>query len=204
MNRRGQEIKHDLGSVVPISAPPMYDEAESQRRKTALFNITNRTLAGTSSWLFQMRCSVFIAFALICYGLYWMEMNLDRKILAGLSFLFVCYAAVNVSGFVRNRQEAQYLTEYAKETNLYSISNIESLHSSDTRYYFHWMAFILAFFAMLGTFWYMDMPSERRGYLLAAGCLLLSQSFTMTKTVRDGDDANRWYRDYHGVPFKTE
>ena len=177
---------------------------QNQQRKDALFAISNRTLAGTSEWHFQIKFSWSFALLFVLYGLYWMEMSNDRKLLALISFLFVCYAAVNLSGNVRSREEANKLQQYAEKTNLYGISNVKTLRGTDTKYWFHWIMFIVASIAMISAVWYVEMPSERRGYLTAAGVMMLTQTFVLTKTIKDQEDADKWWNDYNGREFKSE
>jgi hypothetical protein len=57
---------------------------------------------------------------------------------------------------------------------------------------------------MVASLWYVDMPSERRGYLASAGLMMLTQTFVLTKTIRDKEDADKWHTDYHGKEFRQD
>lgn len=182
------------------SDPPAYDEVAVQRRKNALFNISNSTLSGTSSWHSQVFISLFLSFGLFLNGLYHLDMANSAKAASLVSFLFCCYVSVTLSGIVRHRDEAEKLSKYAQGTDLYNISIVKTLQGSDTKYYFHWVALIVSIISSVGTIFSIDMPSERRAYLVMSCLLLLNTSFTSTKTQRDCEDSAKWKSDYdaHG------
>ncbi len=175
--------------------PPVY-EVNNSVYKNALFNLSNSTLKGTPQWHFQVVFQLVLAFALVCYGIYWMDMTKEIKALALVSFLLVCYAAVNLSGIVRNRVESEKLMEYAHGTPLYVASNIKTLRGSDIKYGFHWSVFILAFAIMLASIWYVEMSSERRGYLCCSGIMLLNAVFIVVKDLRDQEDSEKNQTEY--------
>src|SRR5437016_10400464 len=128
-----------------------------------------------------------------------MDMSPEKKGICTIAIIFACYSAIVLGGMLRNRDESIKAENFAKDTNLYSKSTIKSLKGSDLRYGFYWFAFIFAFIIGLVSIFYVDMPTERRSYMLIAGILLLDKAFDLTKIVRDSEDADKWYIDYHGT-----
>ena len=106
--------------------PPAYNAEQVQSRKDALFNLSNRTLAATSEWRIVIRMGLLFASTAVCYNFYWMDIAKVEKALGLVCFLFVCYAAVNLSSMVRNREEAKKLEVFAKNTDLYGVSNVKT------------------------------------------------------------------------------
>ncbi len=172
--------------------------ADANHRKQALFNLSNRTLASTSSWSAQVKFQVLSAVLFVCYTTYWMDMSSEKKALSMFSYALAGYAAINLSGNVRNRVEAEKLEQYAKGTDLYGISNVKTLRGSEVRYYFHWVVFMASFVAMVYSIFMTEANSERRGHLLGSGLMFLNSVFIVVKALRDTEDADKWYRDYHG------
>lgn len=173
-------------------------------RKDALFNLANRTLASSSEWRTVIRLGFIFACLSVSYNFYWMEMQRVEKALGCVCFLFVCYAAVNLSSMVRNRGEAKKLEIFARNTDLYGTSNVKTLRGSDTKFAFQYVGFAVAFVAMIASIIYVDMPSERRGNFMLSGMLLLIMSFLIQKDVRDKEDAEKWYLDYHGQEHRED
>jgi hypothetical protein len=184
--------------------PPAYNAEQQQSRKDALFNLSNRTLAATSEWRLVIRLGLLFAAAAVFYNFYWMDIQRVEKALGFVCFLFVCYAAVNLSSMVRNREEAKKLELFARHTDLYGTSNVKTLKGSDTKYAFQYIGFFTAFIAMIASFWYVEMPAERRGNFMLSGTLLLIMSFMSQKDVRDKEDSDKWHADYFGQELREE
>ena len=183
---------------------PAYDEDAVVRRKDALFNITSTTLSSTSEWRFQTSVAWALAMISVVYGMYWMEVNFETKALSVLSYLFVSFTAVTLSKTVRDRVESEKLEKYAQGTDMYVQSHVDTLRGSAPNHLYAWGGFFVAFGAMVYCIFHLDMPSERRGYLLISGFSLLMQTFTLTKTVRDSTDGEKWQRMYTGNAFRAE
>lgn len=182
----------------------MTDNKHAQSRKDALFKMSNRTLAATDEWRLVIRVGLVVAIASVCYNFYWMELTNEKKALGLIGVLFSCYAAVNLASTVRSRDEAIKLENFAKDTNLYSVSTVKTLRGSNTKYAFQYLGFIVAFVVMIASIYYVDMPAERRGNFLSADMLLLIMSFLTQKDIRDKEDADKLYTEYCGQEYDKD
>lgn len=169
---------------------------DTSERKDAIFNITNCSLSGTKEWHLQTKLSWILSLILVLYSLYGMNINIEMKALSIISFLFTCYAAVNISVTIRNRAEANKLEKFAKNTNIYVSSNITTLRGSLIKYLFQWSSFLISFIAMIVSSLYINVSAEQRNCLIIAGMMMTVQTFILAKTLRDKEDAEHLYQIY--------
>lgn len=167
------------------------------QRKDVLFNLSNRTLAATNEWRYVIRLGFLFAGLSFIYNIYWMDIPKIEKTLFVVSIMFLCYSAVNLAIVVRNREEGYKLQQYAKATDLYVTSNIQTLIGSDIKYAFQYLGFGIALISMITSVTTFDMSSERRGNFILSAILLLIMSFLNQKDIRDKEDADKWHTDYH-------
>src|SRR5438552_3069346 len=113
------------------------------QKNEALFKLTQRALGGTTHSRFQILTGWSVSLFLVLYGFYNIKDTPDvNKILSLTMILISCYSAVNLSGFIRDRNEGEYLQLHCKDTSLYSPSHVKTLIGSNARYLLHYTVFL--------------------------------------------------------------
>lgn len=188
MNRRNNN-NNDMGGA---SAPP-YERATND----LLFKSAIATLRGSSEWQTQVWVSWGVSFLLALYGFSTIESKTDNEKTMMYAFVVLaCYSAMNLSSIVRDRAEAALIRLHGRGSNLYSEVAIAALEGSHAKYLVTWAVFL----GTLGTLTYMFMwttvePLKR--YFIAASVVgLVSQTFNVSKNVRDRHDAEKLASQY--------
>lgn len=134
----------------------------------------------SGAWVFQVWASFAIAVGLCVYGIWNLPGVPEGKMLLAMGFFFCLSSSFVLAKAIRDNQ--------------YKVVDTPMWRGQV------WAAFIIA---TCLTGWALDrMPGLPREYLLymtASWLFLVSSTFTLTKTVRDGQDADKLERMQQGM-----
>lgn len=124
----------------------------------------------TGSWRLQVWIS--FALAILCSGVGVIMLpgaELDRAFLA-LGFFFCLFASFAVAKTVRDNRDGQV------DTSSWVMTV--------------WVAFAAAVGLTAWGLWRMNIPDWQKGYMVVSWLFLISTTFTLAKTIRDGHEAD--------------
>jgi hypothetical protein len=123
----------------------------------------------TSGWRLQVRLSFGIAVAACAFGVIQLPgQDLDRAFLA-LGMFFCLFAVFAVAKTIRDNRDGQVDTKSWVMTV--------------------WVAFAAAVALTAWGLWRMNIPAAEKNYMMVSWLFLVSSTFTLAKTVRDGHEA---------------
>jgi hypothetical protein len=123
----------------------------------------------TGGWRLQVWLSFGLAVAACAFGVIQLPgQDLDRAFLA-LGMFFCLFAAFAVAKTIRDNRDGQV----------------------DTRSWVMtvWVAFAAAVALTAWGLWRMNIPSAEKNYMMVSWLFLVSSTFTLAKTIRDGHEA---------------
>lgn len=135
----------------------------------------------TSAWVFQVWASFAIAVGLCVYGIWNLPGAVEGKMLLAMGFFFCLSSSFVLAKAIRDNQYKSVDTPMWRGQV--------------------WAAFMIA--ACL-TGWALNrlpLKEEYVLYMVASWLFLVSSTFTLTKTVRDGQDADKQERLQQGMEF---
>ena len=135
----------------------------------------------TSGWRVQVWLSFGIAVLACAFGVLRLPgQELDRAFLA-LGMFFCLFTSFAVAKTIRDNRDGQV------DTASWSVTV--------------WVAFAAAIALTAWGLWRMNIPGAEKNYMLVSWLFLISATFTLAKTVRDGHEAA--LMDRSGTPTET-
>ena len=135
----------------------------------------------TSGWRVQVWLSFGIAVLACAFGVLRLPgQELDRAFLA-LGMFFCLFTSFAVAKTIRDNRDGQV------DTASWSVTV--------------WVAFAAAIALTAWGLWRMNIPGAEKSYMLVSWLFLISATFTLAKTVRDGHEAA--LMDRSGTPTET-
>jgi hypothetical protein len=138
----------------------------------------------TSAWVFQVWASFVIAVGLCAYGVWNLPGSAQDRVFLTMGFFFCLSSSFVLAKCLRDNQ--------------YQVVDTPMWRGQV------WAAFFLAVLLTAWGLQRMALQSETRDYMLAAWLFLVSATFTLTKTIRDGHEADKLEREQQGFSGEYE
>ncbi len=138
----------------------------------------------TSAWIFQVWASFVIALALCAYGVWNLPGSSQDRVFLAMGFFFCLSSSFVLAKCLRDNQ--------------YKVVDTAMWRGQV------WAAFFLAIVLTGWGLGRMELQSGTRDYMLAAWLFLVSATFTLTKTIRDGHEADLQEREQQGFAADSD
>jgi hypothetical protein len=157
---------------------------------TAKYKVVKTTLSGTKYWFFFNALTLLLSIVATIVVVSISDMDKTEMSLFAINFLFVCMTSIFVSKTIRDVQEASTVEEFAKNTSLYNNAYIQSLKGQPLWHYIVWAGFAVSILTTILAISFLG--GQDRAMLFICALLLYTNTFFMSKTVRDRNDAAKW------------
>ena len=165
-------------------------------KKDSVTYLLVESLEGTQQYQLQCYLAFALAFLGMLFGVYNMELPIERKGFLAMGFLFLTASSFTLAKVIRDRQEADKLEHLSRSGVIQGSERmIRSLRGTN-----HWYLLVLAAFIVPVIFlgygvFIMPVSFESKNYIVMVGLFLISATFNLAKNVRDREDAENWRED---------
>eukprot|EP01089_Gocevia_fonbrunei_P000476 TRINITY_DN10491_c0_g1_i1.p1 TRINITY_DN10491_c0_g1~~TRINITY_DN10491_c0_g1_i1.p1 ORF type:complete len:192 (+),score=37.97 TRINITY_DN10491_c0_g1_i1:36-611(+) len=163
----------------------------------ALITVLSESLQGTRSYSFQTWLAFLASLGLTGYGIYSMDIAIERKGFLGMGVLFATGGAFTLAKTVRDIHESQKLEQLGNKGILgggpeHNAPLISALRGTNSWIIQSWFAFILAVGLTGFGIYHMDLTLEKKGFFAMGLLFVLNSTFNLSKNVRDRTEAQKW------------
>ena len=125
----------------------------------------------TSSWVFQVWASFVIAVIFCGYGVLNLPLDGIYRVFLATGMFFTLFSSFALAKTIRDNQYQ------VVDTPMWRLQV--------------WVAFAVSVYLTLWGMYTMKMSDWQIGYMMGSGLFLISATFTLSKTIRDGYDADK-------------